>query len=63
VSVVNVSHGVPIPCPECPALTATVLYRTFNIAALMCPECDHIWMVGPDAHEALLTIPFFQLRH
>ncbi len=61
---INVSHhDVPILCPKCAAPTATVLYRSFSTAALMCPLCEHIWMVAPDAHAALLTISFFQLRH
>jgi hypothetical protein len=56
-------HDIPVPCAKCAAPIATVLYRSFSTAALMCPECEHIWMVAPDAHAALLTISFFQLRH
>jgi hypothetical protein len=60
----NMSHGdVPILCPKCAAVTSTVLYRSFSTASLMCPECEHIWMMPPDAHAALLTIPFIQLTH
>ena len=63
VSPINVSHDVPILCPKCEAMTSMVLYRSFNTAALMCPGCEHIWEIAPDAHPALLTIPLFFPRH
>jgi hypothetical protein len=56
---VNVAHNVPIPCPKCASVTSAVLYRHFDVAALMCPECEHIWEMNADAHPALLTIPLF----
>ena len=58
-----VSRTVPIPCPNCAAVTSAVIYRHFDIAALMCPECEHVWQMNADAHPVLLTIPLFKPRH
>ena len=48
---------VAIPCPKCSTTESILLYRHYANAALMCPECEHIWQVNVADHLVLQLIP------
>jgi len=47
---------VAVPCPNCQAPTTFLVYRHFDIVALLCGVCEHTWDVDASEYAILKRI-------